>query len=54
MVITYDRNPNRTQDEKLESLIQNLMLAFSEIENRLDQQDKRIEELTKQLESIGS
>ena len=53
MVLNFDRNPSRTIDEKLDSLIQNIQLALNEIENRLDAQDKRLDEIQKQVDSIG-
>lgn len=54
MIINYDRNPNRTIDEKLDSLLQNLQLALNEIEDRLQKQEKRIEELRKAVDSLGA
>lgn len=53
MVLNYDRNPNRTIDEKLDSLMLNLQLAFNEVENKFKEMDKRLDELQKKVDSIG-
>lgn len=54
MVLNYDRNPNRTTDEKLESLMMNLQLALNEINDRLDRIEKKYDEIQNAVESIGT
>lgn len=47
MIIDYDRRPNATVDEKLQSLIENLMLALAE---KADESE--VQKLRKELEKI--
>lgn len=54
MVLNYDRNPNRTTDEKIESLIENIQLALNEINDKLVDQEKTLDDIRKRLDSIGA
>jgi len=54
MVLNYDRNPARTTDEKLDSLMQNMQLALNEIDDRLDKLEKHLEKLQKTVDSMGA
>ena len=54
MIIDYDSRPGATTDEKIRSLIENLMLSFGEIETQLNEQRKAIEEIRKMIERSGS
>ena len=57
MIIDYDRNPSLTEDQKLQSLIENLMLAFGETMDILNKQQKQMDatdkKIDKLLEAIG-
>lgn len=53
MVLNYDRDPGRSIEEKLNTLVQNLQLAFNEVEDRLDRIEKNIEKMQKEIDSIG-
>lgn len=47
MVINYDRNPNLTTDQKLDSLIESIMLAMNEKadNSKVDELKKKLAEL---------
>lgn len=57
MIIDYDRNPSLTEDQKLQSLVENLMLAFGETMDLLNKQQKQMDatdkKIDKLLEAIG-
>ena len=57
MIIDYDRNPALTEDQKLQSLVENLMLAFAETMDLLNKQQKQMDatdkKIDKLLEAIG-
>ncbi len=50
MIIDYDHNPNISTDQKLQSLVENLQLAYSEVASRCADLEKKVEELEKALE----
>lgn len=52
MIIDYDRNPSLTEDQKLQSLIENLMLAFGETMDILNKQQKQIEQADKKIDKL--
>lgn len=54
MVINFDRNPNRSTDEKLDSLIISIQLALNEIENSLHDMDKRLADMQKEIDEMGA
>ena len=57
MLIDYDRNPSLTEDQKLQSLVENLILAFGEMQTILSRQQKQMDatdkKIDKLLEAIG-
>ena len=54
MIVDYDKRPQATTDEKIRSLIENLMLSFAEIETQLNEQRKALNEIRKMIERSGS
>jgi peptidoglycan hydrolase CwlO-like protein len=50
MIINYDRNPNLTTDQKLQSLIENVQKAFDETMQELDSLKKEIQKLNERTE----
>lgn len=52
MIIDYDRNPSLTEDEKLQSLIENLMLAFGETMNIASRQQKQMDAMQKKIREL--
>lgn len=52
MIIDYDRNPALTEDQKLQSLIENLMLAFGETMDLLNKQQKQMEQADKKIDKL--
>ena len=57
MIIDYDHNPALTVDQKMQSLVENLMLAFAETADLLNKQQKQMEKsdqkIDKLLEALG-
>lgn len=54
MVLNYDRDPNRSIEEKLNTLVMNLQLAFNEVEDKLDRIEKKLEKMQNEIDSIGT
>lgn len=50
MIIDYDRRPNATTDEKLQSLKENIQMALNEITINIETLQKQIKEIE---EAIG-
>lgn len=50
MIINYDRNAALSTDEKLQSLVNTLQLAFNEVMDETDKLKKEIEVLRKKVE----
>ena len=50
MIINYDRNPNLTTDQKLQSLIENVQKAFDETMQELDSLKREIQKLNERTE----
>ena len=53
MLIDYDHNPALTEDEKLRSLVENLILAFGETTDLLNRQQKQIDLITRAIGSVS-
>lgn len=45
MIINYDRNPNLTIDQKLQSLIDSIQLMSDEITDSIEDLKKKVEKL---------
>ena len=54
MVLNYDRDPKRSIEEKLNTLVMNLQLAFNEVDDRLDKIEKMLEKMQNEIDSIGT
>lgn len=52
MIIDYDRNPALTEDQKLQSLVENLMLAFGETMDLLNKQQKQMDEINGKITAL--
>lgn len=50
MIIDYDRNPNLTADQKLQSVIENVQKAFDETAQEIDLLKKEIQKLNERTE----
>lgn len=50
MIINYDRNPNLTTDQKLQSLIENVQKAFDETMQELDSLKREMQKLNERTE----
>ena len=49
MVLNYDRNPNLTEDQKLQSLVENVQRALDELQTKvyvLENEVKKLKERT--------
>lgn len=49
MVIDYDKNPDLTEDQKLQSLVENVRMAFDELQTKvyiLENEVKKLRERT--------
>lgn len=49
MVIDYDKNPDLTEDQKLQSLVENVRIAFDELQTKvyiLENEVKKLRERT--------
>lgn len=53
MVIQYDRNSTLTTDQKLESLLTSIQLAFNEVQDELRKKDREIAELKAAIEAVN-
>lgn len=40
MLISYDKNPNLTEEQRLQSLINSIQMAFNEIKDELEELKK--------------
>lgn len=45
MIINYDKNPALTEDQKLQSLVDSIMLALNELQDRLYRLEKAVERI---------
>lgn len=52
MIIGYDRRPNATMDQKIQSLIESIQLALNEIVTELDYTNKKIEQLEQRIKAL--
>ena len=53
MIIDYDHNPALTEDEKLRSLVENLILAFGETTDLLNRQQKQMDLIVKAIGTVS-
>ena len=53
MIIDYDHNPSLNQDQKMQSLVENLILAFGEIQTMLSQQQKQMDIIVKAIGTVS-
>lgn len=52
MIIDFDHNPALTVDQKLQSLVENLMLAFGETMDLLNKQQKQMDATDKKIDKL--
>lgn len=52
MIIDYDHNPALTTDQKLQSLVENILLAFGETMDLLSKQQKQFEKSEKKIDAL--
>lgn len=52
MIINYDRRPNATMDQKIQSLIESIQLALNEIVTDLDYTNKKIDQLEQRIKAL--
>lgn len=52
MIIGYDRRPNATMDQKIQSLIESIQLALNEIVTDLDYTNKKIDQLEQRIKAL--
>lgn len=52
MIINYDRRPNATMDQKIQSLIESIQLALNEIASDMDYTKKKLEEIEKRVKAL--
>ena len=53
MIIDYDHNPSLNQDQKMQSLVESIILAFGEIQTMLSQQQKQMDIIVKAIGTVS-
>ena len=53
MIIDYDHNPSLTQDQKMQSLVESIILAFGEIQTMLSQQQRQMDIIVKAIGTVS-
>lgn len=52
MIIDYDKNPNISPEQRLQSLIDSIRRAFEELSGDINAIEKKIESVEKEIEEI--
>ena len=53
MIIDYDHNPSLTQDQKMQSLVESIIMAFGEIQTMLSQQQRQMDIIVKAIGTVS-